>query len=158
MSDLINSSLRQLSEALATRRVSAVELATLFLDRIEKFNPSLNAFITTDHEKSLAQARAADDRLKAMRDGIPGAGATTLTGIPLAHKDIFCTKGWLTTCGSRILENFVAPYDAHVVEMLAAAGTVMLGKLNRCRRLCRRRPACPILRQALLEYSARGSP
>ncbi len=132
MSDLINSSLRQLSAALATRKVSAVELATLFLDRIEKFNPSLNAFITTDREKTLTQARAADDRLKATRDAIPadGTSAAALTGIPLAHKDIFCARGWLTTCGSRILENFVAPYDAHVVEKLAAAGTVMLGKLN----------------------------
>ena len=132
MRDLINSSLRQLSTALATRKVSAVELATLFLDRIEQFNPALNAFITTDREKALAQARAADDRLKVMRGGsaADGAGAAALTGIPLAHKDIFCTKGWRTTCGSKILANFVAPYDAHVVEQLAAAGTVMLGKLN----------------------------
>ena len=132
MSDLINSSLRQLSAALATGKVSAVELATLFLDRIDKFNPSFNAFITTDREKTLAQARAADNRLKVMRDGIPAnaAGAMALTGIPLAHKDIFCARGWLTTCGSKILENFVAPYDAHVVEKLAAAGTVTLGKLN----------------------------
>ena len=124
MSELINSSLRDLSRALAAKRVSAVELATLFLDRIEKLNPALNAFITTDREKTLAQAQSADATLKA------GTGATALTGIPLAHKDIFCTRGWRTSCGSKMLENFVSPYDAHVVEKLAAAGMVTLGKLN----------------------------
>jgi len=124
MSDLINSSLRQLAAALVAKKISAVELATLFLDRIEKFNPALNAFITTDREKTLAQARTAGERLKA------GAGVTALSGIPLAHKDIFCTRGWRTSCGSKILENFVSPYDAHVVEKLAAAGMVTLGKLN----------------------------
>ncbi len=121
---MINSSLRELSAALAAKKVSAVELATLFLDRIEKLDPALNAFITTDRERTLAQARVADQTLRA------GAGATPLTGIPLAHKDIFCTRGWRTTCGSKILENFVSPYDAHVVEKLAAAGMVTLGKLN----------------------------
>ncbi|MDP2822849.1 MAG: Asp-tRNA(Asn)/Glu-tRNA(Gln) amidotransferase subunit GatA [Sulfuritalea sp.] len=120
---MINSSLRQLAAALAAKKVSAVELATLFLDRIEKFNPALNAFITTDREKTLALARTADERL------IADAG-TPLTGIPLAHKDIFCTRGWRTSCGSKILANFVSPYDAHVVEKLAAAGMVTLGKLN----------------------------
>jgi aspartyl-tRNA(Asn)/glutamyl-tRNA(Gln) amidotransferase subunit A len=124
MSDLINSSLRELSAALATKKVSAVELAALFLDRIDRFNPALNAFITLDRDKTLAQAHAADETLKV------GAGGTALTGIPLAHKDIFCTKGWRTSCGSKILENFVSPYDAHVVEKLAAAGMVTLGKLN----------------------------
>ena len=124
MSELINSSLKELSAALAAKKVSAVELATLFLDRIDRLNPALNAFIALDRDKSLAQARAADEKLKA------GAGAPVLTGIPLAHKDIFCTKGWRTSCGSRILENFVSPYDAHVVEKLAGAGMVTLGKLN----------------------------
>ena len=124
MSDLINSSLKDLSAALAAKKVSAVELATLFLDRIERFNPALNAFITTDRDKTLAQARAADATLTA------GAGTSVLTGIPLAHKDIFCTKGWRTTCGSKILANFVSPYDANVVEQLTGAGMVTLGKLN----------------------------
>ncbi len=124
MSDLINSSLRALSVALAAKKVSAVELATLFLDRIEKFNPALNAFITLDRNKTLAQARAADEVRRV------GAGTPALTGIPLAHKDIFCTKGWRTTCGSKMLANFVSPYDAHVVEKLAGAGMVTLGKLN----------------------------
>ncbi|NJD34530.1 MAG: Asp-tRNA(Asn)/Glu-tRNA(Gln) amidotransferase subunit GatA [Betaproteobacteria bacterium] len=121
---MINSSLRDLSAALAARRVSAVELATLFLDRIDRLNPGLNAFIALDRDKTLAQARAADESLKV------GGGATALTGIPLAHKDIFCTRGWRTSCGSKMLENFVSPYDAHVVEKLAAAGMVTLGKLN----------------------------
>ncbi len=124
MSDLINSSLRDLSAALAARKLSAVELATLFLDRIEKLNPALNAFITTDRDKTLAQARAADATLKS------GDGATALTGIPAAHKDIFCTRGWRTTCGSKILANFISPYDANVVEKLDGAGMVTLGKLN----------------------------
>jgi aspartyl-tRNA(Asn)/glutamyl-tRNA(Gln) amidotransferase subunit A len=124
MSDLINSSLRELSAALAAKKISAVELATLFLDRIDRLNPAFNAFIALDRDKTLAQARAADELRKV------GAGGTALTGIPLAHKDIFCTKGWRTSCGSKMLENFVAPYDAHMVEKLAAAGMVTLGKLN----------------------------
>ncbi len=120
---MINSSLRELSAALSAKKVSAVELATLFLDRIDRLNPGLNAFIALDREKTLAQASAADARLAASAGG-------PLSGIPLAHKDIFCTQGWRTSCGSKMLENFVAPYDAHVVEKLAAAGMVTLGKLN----------------------------
>ncbi|WP_310449308.1 Asp-tRNA(Asn)/Glu-tRNA(Gln) amidotransferase subunit GatA [Sulfuritalea sp.] len=124
---MINASLKQLSAALAAKKVSAVELATLFLDRIERLNPDLNAFIALDRDKTLAQAQAADETRRL------GAGApaiSPLCGIPLAHKDIFCTKGWRTSCGSKMLENFVAPYDAHVVDKLAGAGMVMLGKLN----------------------------
>ena len=128
---MINASLKQLSVALAAKKVSAVELATLFLDRIDTLNPALNAFIALDRAKTLAQARAADETLRVPKGTqSAGAGTTALTGIPLAHKDIFCTKGWRTSCGSKILENFVSPYDAHVVEKLAAAGMVMLGKLN----------------------------
>jgi aspartyl-tRNA(Asn)/glutamyl-tRNA(Gln) amidotransferase subunit A len=127
VSDLINSSLRELAAALAARKISAVELATLFLDRIDQRNAALNAFITLDREKTLAQARAADDRLKVSA----GDTATSpLRGIPLAHKDIFCTRGWRTSCGSKMLSSFVSPYDANVVEKLAAAGMVTLGKLN----------------------------
>jgi len=121
---MINSSLRALSADLAAKKVSAVELATLFLDRIERLNPALNAFISTDRERTLAQARAADQILSVDRGTMP------LAGIPLAHKDIFCARGWRTTCGSKILADFVAPYDAQVVEKLAAAGMVTLGKLN----------------------------
>jgi aspartyl-tRNA(Asn)/glutamyl-tRNA(Gln) amidotransferase subunit A len=121
---MINAPLKELSAALAQKKVSAVELATLFLDRIDKFNPALNAFVTVDREKTLAMARAAD------ASGKVGASDAPLAGIPLAHKDIFCTEGWLTTCGSKMLANFVAPYDATVVEKLKAAGMVTLGKLN----------------------------
>ena len=89
---MINSSLKELSAALAAKKVSSVELTTLFLDRIEKLNPTLNAFISIDRDKALKQAAAADQKL--------GAGETApLTGIPLAHKDIFCTAGRPTTCG-----------------------------------------------------------
>ncbi|MFN3884464.1 MAG: Asp-tRNA(Asn)/Glu-tRNA(Gln) amidotransferase subunit GatA [Rhodocyclaceae bacterium] len=120
---MIDSSLRELSTALARKKISSVELVTLFLDRIEKLDPTVNAFITVDREKALAAARAADAKL--------GAGETApLLGIPLAHKDIFCTRGWRTTCASRMLANFVSPYDACVVERMAAAGMVLVGKCN----------------------------
>ncbi|MEY3202390.1 MAG: aspartyl/glutamyl-tRNA(Asn/Gln) amidotransferase subunit [Pseudomonadota bacterium] len=120
---MINASLSQLAAALAQKTLSAVELATLFLDRIEQLNPTINAFITVDREATLAQARAAD--------ALRAAGhAGPLTGVPLAHKDIFCAKGWRTTCGSKMLANFVSPYDAHVVTQLKQAGMVTLGKTN----------------------------
>src|ERR1035437_6447451 len=120
---LIQASLRELGAALAAKQVSSVELAQLFLERIQRLNPTLNAFITVDPEKTLDMARAADVRLAA-------GNAGPLTGIPLAHKDIFCAEGWLTTCGSKMLANFVSPYDAHVVDRLNAAGMVTLGKCN----------------------------
>jgi len=123
MTDFLNASLRQLSGALETKDISAVELASLFLDRIDRLNPELNAFITTNREATMEMARNADRRLAS-------GSAGPLTGVPLAHKDIFCTRGWLTTAGSRMLSNFVSPYDAHVVEQLATAGMVTLGKLN----------------------------
>ncbi|AJP47261.1 glutamyl-tRNA amidotransferase [Rugosibacter aromaticivorans] len=128
---MINASLKELSAALAQRKISAVELATLFLDRMERLNPTLNAFITTDRDKTLAQARCADEiRKVGAGDTAASLSDTPLNGIPLAHKDIFCTQGWRTTCGSKMLANFVSPYDAHVVERFAAAGMVTLGKLN----------------------------
>jgi aspartyl-tRNA(Asn)/glutamyl-tRNA(Gln) amidotransferase subunit A len=120
---MIQSSLKQLSAVLAAKQISAVELATLFLDRIERLNPVLNAFVTTDRDKTLAMARAADERRAKGENG-------PLLGVPLAHKDIFCTEGWRTTCGSKMLANFVSPYDAHVVSQFKAAGMVTLGKLN----------------------------
>jgi aspartyl-tRNA(Asn)/glutamyl-tRNA(Gln) amidotransferase subunit A len=119
---MINSSLKELAVALAQKKISSVELTTLFLDRIEKLNPTLNAFVTVDRNKAMQQASAADRKI--------GADMTALTGIPLAHKDIFCAHGWRTTCGSKMLDNFVAPYDAHVVAQLNAAGMVTLGKCN----------------------------
>jgi aspartyl-tRNA(Asn)/glutamyl-tRNA(Gln) amidotransferase subunit A len=120
---MINSTLKQLSAQLAAKKISSRELTQAFLDRIAQFNPVLNAFITVDAEKSLAQADAADKRLAS---GLGGP----LTGIPVAQKDIFCAKGWRTTCGSKILANFVSPYDAQVIERFDAAGAVNLGKTN----------------------------
>jgi aspartyl-tRNA(Asn)/glutamyl-tRNA(Gln) amidotransferase subunit A len=115
--------LTQLAADLAARRVSATELAKHFLARVERFDGELNAFVTVTADQALAQAAAADKRLAS-------GGAGPLTGIPLAHKDIFCTSGVKTSCGSRMLDNFVAPYDATVVERLQEAGIVMLGKTN----------------------------
>ena len=120
---MIERSLTELSVALAAKEISSVELTQLYLDRIATHNPALNAFISVDAEKSLAQAQAADARL-ARGDAGP------LTGIPLAQKDIFCAQGWRTTCGSKMLDNFVAPYDATVIERCNAAGAVILGKTN----------------------------
>ena len=97
-----DSTLARLCGELKAKKVSAVEVARFFLDRIANAK-ALNAFITVDEEKTLAQAKAADAR-------IAKGDATPLTGIPIAHKDLFCADGWRTTCGSKILENFVAPY------------------------------------------------
>ncbi len=121
---MINKSLKDLSQALAARQISSVELSALFLDRIERLNPEINAFVTVDREKTLAMARAADARIAAGTAG-------PLTGIPVAQKDIFCAEGWTTTCGSKMLANFVSPYDATVIrKMHAEAGLVSLGKTN----------------------------
>jgi aspartyl-tRNA(Asn)/glutamyl-tRNA(Gln) amidotransferase subunit A len=113
----------QLASDLRARRFSATELARHCLDRIERFDGELNAFVTVTREAALEQAAAADARLAK-------GEATLLTGVPIAHKDIFCTAGIKTTCGSRMLDNFVAPYDATVVERLQNQGVVMLGKTN----------------------------
>jgi aspartyl-tRNA(Asn)/glutamyl-tRNA(Gln) amidotransferase subunit A len=113
----------RLSSELAARRVSSVEVTQYFLRRIKALNEQYRCFITVDEEKSLAQARVADQCLATGR-------AHPLTGIPIAQKDIFCAKGWLTTCGSKMLSNFVSPYDAHVVERLNEAGAVNIGKTN----------------------------
>ena len=120
---MINSSLKQLSSQLKARKISSVELTQLYLDRINQFNPDLNAYITLNAETSLAQARDADARLA------QGKGEV-LTGIPFAQKDIFCAKGWRTTCGSKMLETFISPYDAHVISQFNEAGAVNLGKTN----------------------------
>ncbi len=120
---MFNSSLKELSAQLADRKISSVELTGEFLGRVGELNPVLNAFITVDPEASLAQARIADAMIASGRAG-------PLTGIPVAQKDIFCAKDWLTTCGSKMLSNFVSPYDAHVIERFNAAGAVNLGKTN----------------------------
>jgi len=120
---VINSTVTELSAALAAKQVSSVELTRLYLDRIKGLNDRLNAFITVDEKQSLAQALVADER---RARGEAGA----LTGIPIAHKDIFCTKAIRTTCGSRMLAGYASPYDAHVIERFSAAGAVLLGKTN----------------------------
>jgi aspartyl-tRNA(Asn)/glutamyl-tRNA(Gln) amidotransferase subunit A len=116
-------SLAELARELRAKRLSSVELTRGYLARIERHNAALNAFITVDPEKSLAQARSADARIAA-------GEAAPLTGIPVAHKDLFCAQGWRTTCGSRMLADWIAPYDSHVVERFAAEGAVLLGKTN----------------------------
>ncbi|NDL69586.1 Asp-tRNA(Asn)/Glu-tRNA(Gln) amidotransferase subunit GatA [Vreelandella alkaliphila] len=113
----------QLAAALNSGELSSKELTSHFLQRIEKADGTLNSFITVTAEQALTQADAAD---KARAAGDAG----TLTGIPLALKDIYCTQGVKTSCGSKMLDNFIAPYDATVVEKLSAAGTISLGKTN----------------------------
>jgi len=124
---VLNSTLSALGAALAAKQVSSVELTKLFLARVGALNRKLNAFITVDEEHSLAQARVADER-RAGKGTAAAAGP--LTGIPIAHKDIFCTSGLRTTCGSRMLASFTSPYDAHVIERFDAAGAIQLGKTN----------------------------
>lgn len=119
----MNYTLKQLSDALAAGQMSSRELTRDYLARIDALNPQLNAFITVDHDGALAAAAAAD---AARAAGQAGA----LTGVPFAHKDVFVTEGLLTTCGSKMLGNFVGPYDAHVVSQCRQAGLVMLGKTN----------------------------
>src|SRR5215469_16480742 len=115
--------LTELATALRARELTSVELTRLLLERIETAQPKLNAFVSVTTEAALAAAAAADRTLAAGRAG-------PLVGLPIIHKDIFCTDGVRTTCGSRMLDNFVAPYDATVVAKLKAAGMVMLGKSN----------------------------
>ncbi|MEE9101428.1 Asp-tRNA(Asn)/Glu-tRNA(Gln) amidotransferase subunit GatA [Pseudomonas nitroreducens] len=115
--------LAEVARGLADKQFSAQELATALLARIKQLDPQLNSFITVTEESALAQAKAADER---RAKGETGA----LLGAPIAHKDLFCTQGVRTSCGSKILDAFVSPYDATVVERLADAGTVSLGKLN----------------------------
>jgi aspartyl-tRNA(Asn)/glutamyl-tRNA(Gln) amidotransferase subunit A len=113
--------IKQLSTLLHAKQVSAAELAALYLGRIR--HSDLNAFLHIDEERTLQQAAAADLRLA-------GNEATPLTGIPIAHKDIFVTRGWRSTAGSKMLANYTSPFDAAVVEQFHAAGMVTLGKLN----------------------------
>ena len=120
---MMESSLKTLAAMLADKRVSSRELCQSWLTRIEALNPVLNAFITVDADKTLAEATLADQ----MRTN---GQAGPLTGVPIAHKDIFCTEGWLTSCGSKMLHNFIAPYDAHVIQRFKAAGMPSLGKTN----------------------------
>ncbi len=118
-----NKTIAELSRSLREGEFSSEELTRYFLERINNLDSSLNSFITVTDESALAQAKQADERIAAGEAGV-------LTGIPLAQKDIFCTDGVKTTCGSKMLDNFIAPYNATSVAQLNAAGTVMLGKTN----------------------------
>ncbi len=115
--------LAELAAGLRAGDYSSVELTEAFLERIESLDPQLHSFISVTGERALAQARAADARRAA-------GEADPLAGVPFAHKDIFCTAGVRTSCGSKMLDRFEAPYDATVVERCDAAGLVMLGKTN----------------------------
>ena len=113
----------ELSADLHKGRCSSEELTRACLDRISKYDGELNSFVTVVEQQALAAAQAADARIKAGTAG-------PLTGIPFAHKDIFCTLGVKTSCGSKMLDNFIAPYDATVTRKLLEAGAVMVGKTN----------------------------
>jgi aspartyl-tRNA(Asn)/glutamyl-tRNA(Gln) amidotransferase subunit A len=119
---MFEKSVAELSRALGNKEVSAVELAQLYLARIEKFR-AFNAFLDVRPEVTLAQAHAAD-RMRAE------GRATPLTGVPVAHKDIFVTRDFASTAASKMLEGYMSPFDATVVENMAAAGMVTLGKVN----------------------------
>ena len=123
---IISSSLTELSAGLKAGDFSSVELTQYYLDRIAKYDAGdngLNAFITVTEEQALAGAKSADEQIAAGTEG-------ALTGIPMAHKDLFCTDGVRTSCASKMLDNFIAPYNATVVEKLKSAGMPMLGKTN----------------------------
>ena len=123
MSQITDLTLAQLKQALDDGDLSSVEITTAFLDRIDSLNPELNAFITITHEDAREAAADADAaRAKGK--------ASAFAGLPIAHKDLFCTDGTRTTCGSKMLADFVAPYDAHVVSRCQQAGLISLGKLN----------------------------
>ncbi|HTK98168.1 MAG TPA: amidase family protein, partial [Pseudomonadales bacterium] len=108
------STLTDLADGLRSRHFSSVELARFYLDRIERLDAAYNTFITVTRDRALAQAAAADTKLRI-------GSSTPLTGLPIAHKDIFCTAGVRTSCGSKMLDSFIAPYDATAVARLDAA-------------------------------------
>jgi len=120
---MINLSLKELSKGLKQKKFSSVELTQFFLSRLDLHNQSINAFITIDKDKSLAMAKHSDEIIKE-------GNQDYLTGIPIAQKDIFCAEGWKTTCGSKMLDNFIAPYDSTVISKFNAVGAVNLGKTN----------------------------
>jgi len=121
--DLHLQTLTQLAAGLEKGTFSSVDITRALLDRIDSHNGTLNAFITVTAEQALANAQRADDARASGNAGV-------LNGLPIVHKDIFCTRDVLTTCGSRMLENFVSPYNATVVQRMAEAGAIMLGKSN----------------------------
>ncbi|MBT8140883.1 MAG: Asp-tRNA(Asn)/Glu-tRNA(Gln) amidotransferase GatCAB subunit A, partial [Gammaproteobacteria bacterium] len=113
----------EMSRDLKAKKYSSEELTQHFLKRIEQYDDGLNSFITVTAEQALQHAKQSDAQ-------IASGDAPLLAGVPIAHKDIFCTKGIKTTCGSKMLDNFVSPYDATVVTNMRAQGVVMLGKTN----------------------------
>lgn len=118
-----NITIAEISKNLASGKYSSVEITQDFLQRIKQNDKAINSFITVTEEQALAQAKAADEQRQ-------NGNASVLTGVPIAHKDNYCTDGVLTSCGSKMLSNFVAPYNATVVERFNETGTVSLGKLN----------------------------
>ena len=124
MTDLHTKSLTELAAGLESGDFSSVELTQSLLDRVARHDEALNAFVTVTGEQALAAAAKADADRASGHAGV-------LNGLPIIHKDIFCTRGVKTTCGSRMLDNFISPYDATIVERIAAAGAVVLGKANR---------------------------
>ena len=116
-------SVAELRAALQAREISSEELTRHFLDRIHRQADQLNCMVTVTEERALEQARAADRLLSTRKTG-------PLTGVPMVHKDLFCTKGVKTSCGSRMLDNFIAPYDATVVQLVQQAGMVMQGEFD----------------------------
>ncbi|MCZ6488474.1 MAG: amidase, partial [Gammaproteobacteria bacterium] len=116
-------SITQIQQGLADGQFSSVEITQEYLTKIGSFNDTINCFITITDELALQQAQAADAIIAAGK-------ARPLTGVPIAHKDIFCTDGVKTSCASKILDNFIAPYDATVIEKFNQTGAVMLGKTN----------------------------
>lgn len=120
---MFEQSISTLAQQLRNKDISSVELTRLFLARIAKLDPQLNSYITVSEQRALEQAAAADTLLQ-------NGNGTSLTGIPIAHKDLFCTEGTLTTCGSKMLNNFIPPYESTVTSRIQQAGAVMLGKTN----------------------------
>ena len=120
---MYKSTIAQLSAALESKKISSEELTRLYIERCNKHNQSLNCFITITEEDALKKAKQADKKRF-------NGGHNPLTGIPIAQKDIFCTRGTKTTCGSKMLDNFIAPYDATVIKKMNDAGFIMLGKTN----------------------------
>ena len=115
--------LTEIKEAIHSKKLSSCEITKYYLEKIKKYNNKINAFITVLENQALDKAKKIDDE-------IVKGNIKNLSGIPIAQKDIFCTKGIKTTCGSKMLENFISPYDATVIEKLENAGTIMLGKTN----------------------------
>jgi len=117
-------SAHELNKLLASKQISSLELTQAVFDRIEKTDSRIKAFVTLTREEAITQAKAADEKIK------NGTTPSPLAGIPIAVKDNMCTQGILTTCSSKILNNYIPPYDATVVSKLKKAGAVIIGKTN----------------------------